>query len=57
MLRKLIQNLARSQRGATALEYVFLATLLTIGLLASVISIGNSLNNRSFHISNTLNAD
>lgn len=48
----IILNLVRSNRGATAIEYGLIASLIAIGAIAGFQSFGNGLTNMWGNVSN-----
>jgi pilus assembly protein Flp/PilA len=43
LARSHLKAFARDESGATAIEYALLATIITVGLITAVTSIGNTL--------------
>jgi len=49
------RRLARDRRGATAVEYTLIASLIAVAAIASMRSVGNKLTNVLSNVSGTMN--
>ncbi len=53
-MRKLMQNFARDDNGATAIEYALISSLIAVFIIAALQSLGNKLSNEFSEVGNAL---
>jgi pilus assembly protein Flp/PilA len=52
----IFRNVMKSDRGATAIEYTLIASLIAVAAIAAMRSVGGQVNNVLNSVANTLNS-